>query len=131
MTLFLVVVLALQELVNDDLAGPILLQDLGLDARAIHLRRAHHDLLLAAQHQHVIECDLVTHRARDLLDAKFVATGQTGIMIAGSGIPIDAVISDFISGAAEALSPANDPDHWDIIEGQGFLEQTHSSVFLE
>lgn len=55
------------------------------------------------------------------IDADFRATGQTGIMIVGSGIPIDAVVSDFISGAAEALSPDNDPDHWDIIEGQGSL----------
>jgi uncharacterized NAD-dependent epimerase/dehydratase family protein len=51
----------------------------------------------------------------------FRATGQTGIMIAGSGIPLDAVVSDFLAGAAEQLSPANDPDHWDIIEGQGSL----------
>lgn len=55
------------------------------------------------------------------IDADFRATGQTGIMIVGSGIPIDAVVSDFISGAAEALSPDNDADHWDIIEGQGSL----------
>jgi uncharacterized NAD-dependent epimerase/dehydratase family protein len=51
----------------------------------------------------------------------FRATGQTGIMIAGEGIPIDAVVSDFVSGAAEMLSPDNDDDHWDIIEGQGSL----------
>jgi uncharacterized NAD-dependent epimerase/dehydratase family protein len=51
----------------------------------------------------------------------FRATGQTGIMIAGSGVPIDAVVADFVSGAAEMVSPANDPDHWDIIEGQGSL----------
>lgn len=51
----------------------------------------------------------------------FRATGQTGIMIAGSGIPIDAVISDFVAGAAEMLSPANAADHWDIVEGQGSL----------
>src|SRR5690606_24727678 len=51
----------------------------------------------------------------------FRATGQTGIFIAGSGICVDAVVSDFISGAAEMISPANDPDHWDIIEGQGSL----------
>lgn len=51
----------------------------------------------------------------------FRASGQTGIMIAGSGIPIDAVVADFLSGAAELLSPENDPDHWDIIEGQGSL----------
>lgn len=55
------------------------------------------------------------------LKADFRATGQTGIMIAGSGIPIDAVVSDFVSGAAEVLSPGNDADHWDIIEGQGSL----------
>ena len=51
----------------------------------------------------------------------FRATGQTGIMIAGSGIPIDAVVSDFIAGAAEILSPAADEGHWDVIEGQGSL----------
>jgi uncharacterized NAD-dependent epimerase/dehydratase family protein len=51
----------------------------------------------------------------------FRATGQTGIMIAGGGMPIDAVVSDFVSGAAEVLSPANDADHWDVIEGQGGL----------
>lgn len=53
--------------------------------------------------------------------ATFRASGQTGIMISGGGIPIDAVVADFISGAAETLSPDNDPDHWDIIEGQGSI----------
>jgi uncharacterized NAD-dependent epimerase/dehydratase family protein len=53
--------------------------------------------------------------------ADFRATGQTGILISGSGIAIDAVIADFIAGTAEALSPTNAPDHWDIIEGQGSL----------
>lgn len=53
--------------------------------------------------------------------ATFRATGQTGIMIAGEGIPIDAVVSDFVAGAAELLSPENDADHWDVIEGQGSL----------
>ncbi|WP_421594911.1 N-acetyltransferase DgcN [Rahnella sp. PD4] len=55
------------------------------------------------------------------LKADFRATGQTGVLVAGAGIAIDAVIADFISGAVEALSPANDDDHWDIIEGQGSL----------
>ena len=55
------------------------------------------------------------------LDAEFRATGQTGIFIAGDGVSIDAVVSDFVSGAVEWLSPANDPDHWDLIEGQGSL----------
>ena len=55
------------------------------------------------------------------VDADFRATGQTGIMIAGGGIPMDAVVSDFEAGAAEVLSPDAGPDHWDVIEGQGSL----------
>lgn len=55
------------------------------------------------------------------MNADFRASGQTGIMIAGRGIPIDAVVGDFLSGASELLSPANDPDHWDVIEGQGSI----------
>ena len=54
-------------------------------------------------------------------DVDFRATGQTGIMISGSGIPMDAVVSDFESGAAEVLSPDAATDHWDVIEGQGSL----------
>jgi len=53
--------------------------------------------------------------------ADFRATGQTGILIDGSGIAIDAVVSDFISGAVEVLTPDADPDHWDCVEGQGSL----------
>ncbi len=54
-------------------------------------------------------------------DADFRATGQTGILIAGGGVAIDAVPADFISGAVEWLSPNAADDHWDIIEGQGSL----------
>jgi len=42
-------------------------------------------------------------------------------LIAGDGVSIDAVVSDFVSGAVEWLCPANDPDHWDVVEGQGSL----------
>ena len=59
-------------------------------------------------------------RQRGLL-ADFRATGQTGILVAGSGVPIDAVIADFISGAAEQISPARLDGGWDLIEGQGSL----------
>jgi len=55
------------------------------------------------------------------LDTDFRATGQTGIMIAGGGMPMDAVVSDFESGAAELLSPDAAPGHWDVIEGQGSI----------
>ena len=55
------------------------------------------------------------------ISADFRATGQTGILVTGRGVPIDAVVADFISGAAEWLSPDNDDSHWDVIEGQGSL----------
>jgi len=51
----------------------------------------------------------------------FRATGQTGILIDGRGISVDAVVADFISGAVEDLCPAAAEDHWDVIEGQGSL----------
>jgi uncharacterized NAD-dependent epimerase/dehydratase family protein len=59
-------------------------------------------------------------RARGI-DADFRASGQTGILIAGGGMPIDAVVADFVAGAAELLSPAAAPEHVDVIEGQGSL----------
>ena len=55
------------------------------------------------------------------IDTDFRATGQTGILIAGGGMPMDAVVADFEAGAAEILSPAGPPQHWDVIEGQGSL----------
>lgn len=66
---------------------------------------------------------LALHRAfvERGIDADFRATGQTGILIAGGGMPMDAVISDFEAGAAEILSPDAPATHWDVIEGQGSL----------
>ncbi len=63
--------------------------------------------------------------------ADFRATGQTGILIAGQGMPIDAVVADFAAGAAEILSPDAADDHWDVIEGQGsLLHPAYSGVSL-
>lgn len=55
------------------------------------------------------------------IDTNFRATGQTGILISGGGIPMDAVVADFEAGAAEMLSPDSAAQHWDVIEGQGSL----------
>lgn len=55
------------------------------------------------------------------MKATFRATGQTGILITGEGVPLDAVVADFMAGAVEWLTPENDPDHWDLIEGQGSI----------
>lgn len=59
-------------------------------------------------------------RARGM-NADFRATGQTGILITGDGVPLDAVVADFMAGSIEHLTPDNTADHWDIIEGQGSL----------
>jgi len=55
------------------------------------------------------------------MKSSFRATGQTGILITGDGVPLDAVVADFMAGAVEYLTPDNDEDHWDHIEGQGSL----------
>lgn len=65
------------------------------------------------------------------IDCTFRATGQTGIMISGEGYALDTIIGDYIAGAAELLSPANKPNHWDVIEGQGsILHPSHAGVPL-
>ena len=64
--------------------------------------------------------------------AEFVATGQTGIMIAGRGIAVDRVVADFVAGAAEKLVLEADPDSDTlIVEGQGSLwHPAYSGVTL-
>ena len=65
------------------------------------------------------------------MKSTFCATGQTGILITGSGVPLDAVVADFMAGAIEYLTPDNEADHWDIIEGQGSLfHVSYSGVTL-
>jgi len=65
------------------------------------------------------------------MKSTFRATGQTGILITGDGVPLDAVVADFMAGSIEYLTPDNDPDHWDVIEGQGSLfHVSYSGVTL-
>lgn len=69
-------------------------------------------------------------RARRM-PATFRATGQTGILITGDGVPLDAVVADFMAGSIEWLTPENEPGHWDLIEGQGSLfHASYSGVTL-
>ena len=77
-----------------------------------------------------IELDRAAQRRG--LSSVFAATGQTGIMISGSGIPVDRFISDFISGGVEAMTLdfANRYD-WVFVEGQGSLcHPAYSAVTL-
>ena len=64
-------------------------------------------------------------------DAKFLATGQTGIMVSGEGVPIDTVVADFVAGAAERLVLRNKEHDILLIEGQGSLAHPmYSAVTL-
>ncbi len=64
-------------------------------------------------------------------DAKFLATGQTGIMVEGDGYPMDRVIADFVSGATERLVLENEQHDILVVEGQGSLvHPSYSAVTL-
>jgi uncharacterized NAD-dependent epimerase/dehydratase family protein len=67
------------------------------------------------------------------VSAEFVATGQTGIVIAGWGISVDAVVSDFVAGASEQLvleAARREPDLI-LVEGQGSIgHPAYSGVTL-
>lgn len=71
----------------------------------------------------VTSMEIVRELRRRGFKAEFVATGQTGVMVAGRGEVLDAVKSDFISGAVEALVLEADDQEPDfiVVEGQGGL----------
>lgn len=62
------------------------------------------------------------------VDAAFVATGQTGIMISGDGVPIDCVVSDFVNGSTEALVRRHSDHEVMVIEGQGSISHPSYSA---
>lgn len=88
-------------------------------------RRAGHRLLTVGTDCSVGKMYATLALARALQErgiaADFRATGQTGILVAGEGVAVDAVVADFISGAIEQLAPERHDDGWDLIEGQGSL----------
>lgn len=61
-------------------------------------------------------------------DAAFLATGQTGIMIAGEGVPVDCVVSDFVNGAVEELTRQYESHDYLLIEGQGSISHPSFSA---
>ena len=69
----------------------------------------------------VVALEVQRHLAAEGHDAQFIATGQTGIMILGQGIPVDCVVSDFVNGATEALIRQNEQHDILLVEGQGSL----------
>ena len=77
----------------------------------------------------VVSVELQRELERQGHDAHFVATGQTGIMISGDGIPVDCVVSDFVNGSVEALVRRKQEHNFLLIEGQGSISHpSFSSV---
>ncbi len=69
----------------------------------------------------VTSIELQRGLAAEGYSAKFLATGQTGIMISGEGVPIDCVVADFVNGAAEDLVARNEQHDFLLVEGQGSI----------
>jgi len=79
----------------------------------------------------VVSIELARGLSTAGVDAKFIATGQTGMLVEGDGCPIDAVAADFISGAVEKQILAHQHHRVLVIEGQGSLTHPcYSAVTL-
>ncbi len=90
----------------------------GLRAECLRLHTVGHDCSVGKM---ATAIELARGLSAANVDAKFVATGQTGMMIEGGGLPIDAVVGDFISGAAEKLVLENQHHEAVVVEGQGSI----------
>ena len=76
----------------------------------------------------VASIEIERELARRGHDTLFLATGQTGIMIAGDGVPVDCVVADFVNGAAERLVRRNEKHDILLVEGQGCLSHPSFSA---
>jgi uncharacterized NAD-dependent epimerase/dehydratase family protein len=76
----------------------------------------------------VVAVELTRALQRAGRDAKFIATGQTGIMIEGNGVPIDCVVADFVNGAIEKQVLAHQHHDVLVVEGQGSLAHPRYSA---
>jgi len=100
----------------------------GIDESCLRIHTVANDCSLGKM---VVSLELARALQQAGHDAKFVATGQTGIMIEGDGCPIDSVVADFVNGAAERLILANQHHKILSIEGQGSLvHPSYSAVTL-
>lgn len=101
---------------------------IGLRDDCLRIHTVGHDCSVGKM---VTSVEIVQGLKRRGRDAKFLATGQTGILVEGDGCPINCVVADFVSGAAERLVLANQHHEFLVIEGQGSLvHPSYSGVTL-
>ena len=111
---------------RNDETGVSIGQPLGNDTLRVHT--VGHDCSIGKM---VVTLELERALRADGHDAKFLATGQTGIMVSGEGVPIDTVVADFVAGAAERLVLGSSDHDILLIEGQGSLAHPmYSAVTL-
>jgi uncharacterized NAD-dependent epimerase/dehydratase family protein len=96
-----------------------------INERCLRIHTVGHDCNVGKM---VVSLEVANALKRRGKDAKFVATGQTGMMIEGDGCPVDAVVVDFLNGAAEKLVLANQHHEIILIEGQGSITHPRYSA---
>ncbi len=96
-----------------------------IDERCLRIHTVGHDCSIGKM---VTSVELTRALRQAGHDAKFVATGQTGILVEGDGCPIDRVVADFVNGAAEKLVLANQQHAILLIEGQGSVTDPRYSA---
>lgn len=100
----------------------------GLRPDCLRVHAVGHDCSIGKM---VVSVEVTNGLKRRGHDAKFIATGQTGIMVEGDGLPIDCIVADFVSGAAEKMVLANQHHEILVVEGQGSLvHPSYSGVTL-
>src|SRR4029079_12857839 len=100
----------------------------GLRPDCLRVHTVGHDCSIGKM---VVSIEVTNGLKKQGYDAKFIATGQTGIMVEGDGLPIDCVVAAFVSGAAEKLILQNQQHDIVLVEGQGSLvHPSYSGVTL-
>jgi uncharacterized NAD-dependent epimerase/dehydratase family protein len=100
----------------------------GINPNCLRIHTVGHDCSIGKM---CVAYEVTTALKQRGYDAKFIATGQTGIMVEGDGLPIDCITADFVAGAAEKLVLANQHHQILLVEGQGSLvHPSYSGVTL-
>jgi len=100
----------------------------GLSERCVRIHTVGHDCSLGKM---VVAVEVQRALQAAGQRAHFLATGQTGIMISGQGVPVDCVVADFVNGAIEQLVRATEDADFQLIEGQGSISHpAYSAVTL-